>query len=249
MLWWPFIFIMQAFSIDLTVEKYCYPSESQMRASFRELKTILVPSDKAQADGVCINIQMAPHRHELIQQYLRRLDPSVSISFSSADIRREPCKLKVEKVKNLNQATTSVNIDGSPNAVSSVTESQSTDTMQIQTINEFELSVNQDSIKGNCRYIGPHRYEITLTARKDLKPLLPPTSPGTVVIINQAELPNNQETSSLQTQLSLSRGDKIEIGGVIKDLRGKSREIKIDPSINSEQTNGQSQEKVWLSLE
>lgn len=249
MLWWPLFFIIQAYANDPTVEKYCYPSESRMNSSLRQLRTILVPSDKAETDGVCISMHMSSHRQELIHNYLKRLDPEMSITFSTADIKREPCRLQVEKIKNINNQNTDISATTVINAEATTTQAQGRDTMQIQTLNDFELMVNQESIKGKCRYVSPQRYEITIEVKKDLKPLVPPTPPGTVVIIHQAELPKNQETSYLSTQLTLTRGDKIEIGNVIKDLRQKNSGISIEPSIGHNETNVQTQEKVYLSLE
>jgi len=61
--------------------------------------------------------------------------------------------------------------------------------------------------------------------------------------------PNDQETLYLKTQLQLSRGEKIEIGEVVRRLREKSHSASSAPSFGTE-TKGQGQiEKVFLSLQ
>src|SRR5690606_37824357 len=128
----------------------------------------------------CLTVMAPPHRRELIQAYARRVDTEVKISFSSAEINSEPCKLKVERVKQ----SKGNDLNASANTNVSVTQSESkgaaSDTMQVITLNKFELSYNQDLIQGNCKYITPNRYEISLEVRKDPKPLIPPVPPGTI---------------------------------------------------------------------
>ena len=250
MIWWPVLFIVSVFAQDNSFERYCYSSASEMRSSHVKAKAIFVPSDQVSEDGNCLVIQMRPHRRELIQSYLRNINPNVSISFSSADIRREPCKLKVEKVSEVTLKKTTGGIDEFGAAVSTQeTKSNNLETMQITTLNDFELMVNYESIKGVCRYITATRYEISLEVKKDPKPLLPPTSPGTIVVVNSKELPPPQSTSKLQTTLQLNQGDRIEIGSIVKDLREKSGSINLPVEAQGTNQDGANLEKVFLTLD
>src|ERR1044072_6015929 len=103
MLFLPMIFL-SLFSFaqeEPAVETYCFPSvPARMRAE-KKLSSILVPSDKIESEKDCFTVQMRPHRRELIQNYTRNLGEGMSIKFSSADIKREPCKLQVDKVRSL----------------------------------------------------------------------------------------------------------------------------------------------------
>jgi hypothetical protein len=120
--------------------------------------------------------------------------------------------------------------------------------MDIQTLKDFELTVDQDQVKGTCRYINQNRYEIALEVRKNIKPIVPVAlPPGTIVVLNQA--PPDQETSVIQTQIQLSRGERIELGGVIKKANGKDRTVNIKPEFNIETSDHNSTEKVFLSLQ
>lgn len=235
------------FAEDMSSEKYCFNSSPQ--AAHKKISAILVPSDVVTVDENCLVIQMRPHRRELIQKYVLSSIPGASVSFSSEDLRREPCKLKVEKIKKKTAVNTDVGLNNQIPSVSR-TDSLSTEneTMDIQTLKDFELSVDQSQIKGTCRYINQNRYEISLEVRKNPKPIVPVNlPPGTIVVLNQP--PPDQQTSVLQTQIQLSRGERIDLGGVIKNTTGKGHNVDINPSLNIETSDQDSTEKVFLSLQ
>lgn len=239
MIWWPLIFIGLAFaSEDMTFEKYCFSSSSRMEQTLSKLKVILVPSDKVEADPPCLTVSMRPHRRELIQAYVRNLAPDVSISFSEAEIKRPPCHLKVEKIKQIKKE--SLNIDVSEkqaNATNSQTELESKENFQIQTTKEFELMVDQEAIKGSCRFINANRYDLALEVRKDPKPVYPGVRPP------------DQETAILKTELQINRGERIEIGSIIKDLKDKNRQVDISPELKQQNAEGQAAEKIFLQID
>ncbi len=256
MIIWPLLISLYtvAFTQDIAIEEYCFSSTDRMTQVLHRLKFILVPSDEIQKTERCATIKSSPHRRELIQGYLRKLEPEVQINFSSAEIKRDPCRLKVERIKNLKNETTAVDgnlqINGVSVAASNQLKSQeSTEVMSIQTLQDFELNVQQNVIKGTCKALTPGRYEISLEVRKDAPNLYPQLPPGT--IINQANLPlpKNQETSKLMTTLQLSTGQKIEIGRLIKDLKEKNKGIDLASGVEANQMRDESSEQVFISLE
>jgi hypothetical protein len=242
-----FSFLVQA--DDMSSEKYCFSSPSQSSDAKYRLSAVQVSSDVVTSDGNCLVVQMRPHRRELIQRFILSSFPGTSVSFSSEDVQREPCRLKVEKIKiktrngleaGINQKGVLLNQSDS--------EGATTETMQIQTIKDFELSVDQDEIRGTCRYLNSNRYEISLTVRKTPRPIVPVgLPPGTIVVVNQP--PPDQETMVLQTQVQLSRGERIDIGGVVKDLKYKNKTVDIEPDLKYEASGQTASEKVWLSLQ
>lgn len=233
---------------DLEVETYCFPSVAARVRAEKKLGNILVPSDKLTSEKECFTVQMRLHRRELIQNFTHNLDEGMSIRFSSADFKREPCKLKVEKVRSFLKNNTNVQVSQFPNANTTTTEEKSTDVMQIQTLDNFALTVSQDAIEGKCRYINENKYEIQISARRDPKPLVPPNlPPGTMVVVTTP--PPEQKTISVSTTLQLTRGERVEIGSIVKDLRKKDQTIDIKPEASTNNTDGQDEEKVFLSFQ
>lgn len=231
----------------MSSEKYCFSSPAESLLAQNKIKAILVPSDSATPDGQCMVIQMRPHRRELIQRFIKNELPETRITFSSVDILREPCKLQVEKEKLSHLDKLNVTMSNSSLSQQNTTGS-GTEKMHIQTLKDFELAVNQNQIKGSCRFLNSDRYEITIEVRKNPKPIVPVGLPsGTIVVLNQP--PPDQETMVLQTQLQLSRGQRIELGGVVKELKNKDTQVDIKPSLNIETQNHNNSERVYLSLQ
>ena len=251
MMIWPFLFLSLALAQNASVEEYCFSSSVKMKQVSQRLKFIMVPADKIEENERCFTVSTPEHRRELIQNYVRNLAPNVQISFSSAEIKREPCHIKVEKIKKKISDSTEIGVNPQIefNAQKRESNSTSTDTSKIQTLKEFGLTVNQDSIKGECRFINPNLYEIKIEVTKEAIPLIPPVPPGTVVIIPNAEVPKTQETAHLSTTLQLTRGQRIEIGSVVKQMRNGANKIDLNSGAGIDQAADQANETVFLSLD
>jgi hypothetical protein len=242
-------FILQAFSQDTSLEEFCFSSSLQAMKVLARTKAILIPSDQVSSTGNCFSVTSTSHRRELIQGYVRRIDPSASIHFSSAEVHREHCQIKVEKIKQ--QSQKSMGLEVARNLEIEATEGSGggREIFQIKTLKEFELSYLQDTIKGECRYITPQRYEISLEVTKVSKPFLPPVPPGTVVVVAGATLPEPQETARLQTQVQIVRGQRLEIGSIVKKMIIDSKKGEITPEVQVQHGINQIEEKVFLSIE
>lgn len=249
MILWLLLFNNLVFAQETSVEEFCFSSASQLMSVKGKMKGILLPVDQMTTIQNCFTIQTPPHRRELIQSYVKRLDPTVSISFSSAEIKRDPCNLVVERIKHQNMDQTTLGASTQLTANQSAGTRSASETMRIQTLSKFELSYNQDVIEGECRFITPNKYEITLQVRTDPKPLLPPLPAGSTVIIQDAARPADQQTSSLKTELQMNRGEKIEIGSVIKKAENKEHTVSANPELAIKDGENVQSEKVFLSLE
>lgn len=249
-LWLVLYTLIAAAQEEPAIEEYCFSSVGRMKEVSQKLKFILVPVDKTQEDKNCFTVSTPPHRRELIQNYIRRLEPAVQIGFSSAEVRRNPCHIKVEKIKTKHKQSTggSLSTELVPSIATDQSNHESKDVTTIQTLKEFELTVNQDVVKGECRAINETRYEISLEVRKDAIPLLPTVPPGTIVVLPNAHVPKVQETSRLQTTLQLNSGERLEIGSVVKSLKDNAASLDINSGVALEKTDGQQQEKVFLSI-
>lgn len=248
---WLLFLSLSTFAQDNAIEEYCFSSPSKMLMVLNKTKFILVPADKVQSDGSCFTVNTPSHRRELIQNYVRRIDSNVGISFSSVEFKREHCHIKVEKIKKLQRDTTagSMATNSSIGISTDQQRGESKDISTIQTMKEFELAMNQESILGECRAITPDRYEIKIEVKKEARPLLPPTLPGTVVVIPDAKIPPPQETSNLTTTVQLTRGQKIELGSIVKDLKNDGKKLDVSSGVSIENSEGSEIEKVFLYIE
>lgn len=233
---------------ELAVETYCFPSEAARERAQGRLTSILVSSDKIEAEKECFTVQMRPHRRELIQNYTSRLDPAMAVTFSSAELKREPCKLKVEKVRAGKAASTNAQLSQFPSAGATQTTEAAQDVMKIQTLDKFSFTVSQDAIEGNCRYVNKDLYDITISVRRDPLPLVPPNLPAGAVVVVQTP-PPAQKTMALSTNLQLTRGSRVEIGSIVKDLRKKNLRVDAKPEAALDDSKMSDEEKVYVSFE
>ena len=242
-----------AFLQEMAIQEYCFDSTARMNEALEKFKTIIVPSDQIKKNDHCATIISSMHRRELIQHYIRKIDSNVHISFSSEEIKRDPCKLKIERQKMLHQVTVEASGSLEKNIVVSASNkdiNQSRkEVMSLQTLKDFELSVQNHTIKGTCRAITPQRYEVTLEVRQDPVHHIPPLPPGTFVNQSHHPLPKNQDVSKLMTSLQLTVGERIEIGKIVRDLKDKNSNVDIGTGASAKEISEDGTEEVFLSLE
>lgn len=234
-------------SDEMASEKYCFDVNAEIAA--KKFEAIKVPSDFVTLDENCLIIQMRPHRRELIQRFLLSSIPGARVAFSSEEVRREPCRLKVEKEKVLSESTTKLGFDPrNAQARQTTSKKQGMDVMRIETLSEFEMQVNQDKVKGTCRFITPKRYDITLEVVKLPRPVIEaPLPPGTIIVINNP--PQVQQTMKLKTTLQLNQGDRLEVGEILTQLKNQDNSVSLSPSGTVEKTRQTGSEKVCLGLQ
>lgn len=249
MLFLPIIIMATVFAQDeLALETYCFPSKEARIAVEKKLSSVIVPSDKVESENNCVTIQMRPHRRELLQNYAKRLNPDMFVQYSSEEIKREPCRLQIEKIRAGKKSNLSADVSLSPTLSTQSINETSQDIMDIVTLKDFSFKVDQDAIEGSCRFITEKLYEITLNVRRDPKPIVPPHLPaGTIVTIQTP--PADQKTLSLTTSLQLKSGDRVELGSIVRELKKKNESINITPEVKNESLEETEEEKVFLSFQ
>jgi hypothetical protein len=249
MLLWPLL-ITLVHASDLSVERFCFPSERRAQQVADQVKILLLPADRLQVEAACFSVQTPEHRRELVQSYIRNIEPQVKLSFSSAENQREPCRLRVEKEKKLNQTNQQIGLGpGSSKAAVVSNEKVGREVFQIQTQREFALQVDQDQLLGQCRYINASTYQIDLEVRKVAPPITPPLPAGSVVVISMPAGPPVHETMLLRTSLQLQQGERIELGAIIRDLARQHRKLSAASGLEQEQQSGSSSDKVFLLID
>lgn len=241
----PFLAIAQ----DSDSEKYCFPSELQRNKATQQFTAIQVPSDTVTPADNCLIISMRPHRRELIHKFFKSSFPEASVTFSSVDIRREPCLLKIERVKKKVHETNSGTINENSFEVNAEKiQEEKAEVIQIETLKDFAFGADQTEAKGSCRFINKDRYEITIHVEQTARPYFPTAvPPGTIVVMNQP--PKDQETMKLTTQVQLMRGERVELGSIVRDLKNKQNKIDIKSGLKVEDSTGTAAEMYYLSFQ
>ena len=256
MLLWLLLYHIHVFGLgtEISTEEYCFASSRRMRETKEQLRFILIPSDNVLENNLCLKVNTPIHRRELIQNYIKRLAPEVQIQFSSADLKRDPCQLKIEKIKVSQKKTQdgSIVFDSgrlSINAESDNSGQNTAETLTIQTIKDFEMMVNFDLIRGECRVISGSRYEIRLEIIKKPVPLNHSPSSTLTPLNPNPEALKDQTTSRLQTTVQLNSGEKIEVGSIVKNLKGESQTVDVNSTAKAQDSRENETEKFFLSID
>jgi hypothetical protein len=233
---WP-LFLSIAQASEVAIDKYCFSSPAQALKVSREIQSILLPVDRLNLNGPCFSVDTPAHRRQLMQSFVQKADPQVSLVLADLSFKPEPCHLKIEKIKQKSREQQELQLARNQPRWQSATQAQSaSEISQIQTIRDFELQVDLSKVSGQCRRIGPDSYEIHLELRESV--LIRPDRP----ISEEPRL-------NLQTQLQLTRGERIEIGSLVRKWQEQHKQLAIPAKVNIEQHQTATSEQVFLSIQ
>lgn len=238
MILWLALFTSLLRADDMTTEKFCLSSPLEAAQAQKYIASITVPVDRVEKSESCLIVSTRPHRRELLQKFMLAQYPHMAVSFSSEETKRDPCELKVEKVGAKKSEGTKVDVGLPTGASAQQAEASSTETMHITTLKDFELSFDQEKILGQCRYITPNSYEITIAVLKEPKIQPHPTI-----------RPVDQETSALRTTVQLMKGNRIEIGSLLRELKNKSHEVGVPAKAHMQDDVRNLEERIFLSIQ
>ena len=226
------------------IDTYCFNTPAESVQAQNSIRNLLLAGDTIDSQDECFMLTIAESRRELIMKYLRNSQPSMKLGSPVLQNRAvEMCSLKVEKVKTYNavQTQAQAQINSIPTATIGNTSSKSTETSQIKTLanTPFDMQIDQNKIQGKCKFRSSTRYEIEFSMIFVPKPIIQ----GVVTP------PEPQQGTSLSTVVLLNQGEKLEIGGVVKDLTEKASKADLLPQFSYDETQGQSQEKIYLTID
>lgn len=239
------------FAQDLVVETYCFASPSDSQKAQQSAKYMMLPSDRIEPEGSCFSLFTTDTRRELIQKYLLSRYPKMRIDYSSVERRAsETCDLQVEKEKKENTKSSHVYSGTLPGASLGHGHSSAKEVSQIKALSgaPFELLVDQQKITGKCHYINPTRYEIEFSMKFIPKPLIPPVPEGTIVVVKNLPPPEDQKGTNLSTTIQITKGERIEVGSIVKKLTDEGNAVSLIPQIDIKQSEKDSVEKIYLSV-
>jgi hypothetical protein len=192
MIIWPLFLSLISWAQDNTWDEFCFSTPSKMLGAFEKTKFILIPADKTRTQASCFMINTYSHRRELIENYIKKIDPSVFTKIAHQDTSSTPCLLKIEKMKVLEGNESSINIGPTAPFLPKDKESRKElkETTSINTLSEFELFINENKIKGRCHPQTPDLYKIDLELH---------------------------ESSGEKKALELRRGERVELSALFKD--------------------------------
>lgn len=222
-------------------ERYCFSSKEEAHRAQKSLENIKAPVDSVNLEANCLVVSTSERRVEIIQKYLLKIYPTMSITFSSSDTKKDECLIKVEKetvsTQNRNRLGVQKTVTFGNASISSSKKEISS--IRVTSGEDFKLSYDEQTLVGNCRYISPMKYEIKfslLFTPKEVNPYDPSTY-------------KQKEGTSVSTSLVLSAGQRVNVASIASKLNDEAKELKLLPHVKIKTESGNKKTNVFLFLD
>lgn len=221
-------------------ERYCFSSKDEVHRAQKSLENIKAPVDSVNLEANCLIVNTSERRVEIIQKYLLKIYPTMNITFSSSDTKKDECLIKVEKETVSMQNQNSLGVQKTVTFGNAHISSNKKEISSIRATSgeDFELSYDEQTLIGNCRYISPRKYEIKfslLFIPKEVNPYDPSTY-------------KQKEGISVSTSVILSAGQRINVASISSKLNDEAKKLKLYPTIKLQTQKGHKKTNMFLSL-
>lgn len=174
---------------------YCFSSASELSKARKEINFLVLEIDKFNFKSNCMDIFTSTKRSNLFETFIKRNFPSVSITSSLSS--RRSCNFKITEFTKQNENEINVGLTNRSallNKKDTKTQLSKTSSMQILEDSESKIVYQDQELKIKCSIRGEN-YII--------------------------ELSSHSEKLSFSTTRTLAKGQKIEIGSIIKAAQGE----------------------------
>lgn len=220
---------------QLAIERLCFVSDAEaLRARPLVEVVLLKGQDRVEVDGRCLNVSCDVKRSEILSRWVKTRLPHAESTFSSLDVPELECDMLALKKTRKQKEQSNVQVDGRSFQVSAGDE----------TSEQIEEHILKVSSGGTATLVmGPNELKITCTASASgiyrLKFSQRYVSPPPVVVGGMLVQPPQQENAtSISSELEARRSTPINIGQISKDLSNKSKSAGLPSGLDYEVTTG-----------
>lgn len=229
---------------------FCFQNHVSLHQVLSDLQTFMLKTDQVQFNNQknCLEIGLSPGRQKLFKTYLKRKyivlntytknqQQGISTITSNQSSDQKICHFIVVKEKNLQSNDRNIVIGRRSSFLASeVRETSSTQSyLSVMANTPGKLSYKGLSLELRCIPQGQNHYKVhfSLTSIKKLR------EEGKV---------ETKISDQLMTTRSLSLGQRVNIGGVVNDLRKKAKSLNIPKRFTYLKRKGYDQRNYWLKL-
>ncbi|MFP5490198.1 MAG: hypothetical protein ACLGG0_01760 [Bacteriovoracia bacterium] len=244
------VFLALPARAEPSLERLCFPSAIEAQKGQAIIQQILAKGvDIATLEANCVNVMIDENRVELLDRWVATRLPLAKKTFSASSAPRPECDLLVTKVSKKDEKNKQagvrqngfiVSVDSGDN------ENREENFIKVLSGGTAKLKVDESELEITCVVKGSN-YHLKFAMLYVPRPLIPPTTqlpPGSVIVVN-APPPPDKSGSSLQTEVEAQKGQEINLGQITRDLRNKTKELDISPSVQMDSKTG-TETTRWL---
>jgi hypothetical protein len=217
-------------SYSLALRGLCFDRNTNLNKVKNYVSQIIAPGDKVLINSSkhCIELVVDEKRVELFEKFISMNYRVTSRYGGEANFSKKECLFEVENIKKKNSEGSSIHLSNSSHARSLNSDSLSTSksTLRVMERKLAQLLVNNNLITISCKIRGR---------------------------VTQVDISLGSKKSNLITSIEMSKGQRINLASIVKDLSDKNRGIKVSTGTNSYgveygKSSGTEKEDFFLTL-
>ena len=223
-----FLFCLNIFAND-SIE-LCFDEAVNLQSVKAYVMPILLANETIilKQEIPCMNVEIPKERVELLQKYIgmRYTIIRSSTSYSSNErLFNKNCKVIIIKTRALKDENNNIAIGQKSRFKNTTLNGAGITTSELLLTEGLRGSIELDGERAEivCRSHGSINYQIELFVK-------------------------NVQGSSISTSVSISSGEKLEIGSIIRDLRNQGRDLSISNGVDYSTQKGKSSDRYELMV-
>jgi hypothetical protein len=220
---------------QMAIERLCFVSDAEALRARPLVEVVLVKGqDRVEVDGRCLNVTCDVKRAEILNRWVKTRLPQAESTFSSLDIPELECDMLALKKTRKQKEQSNVQVDGRSFQVSAgdaQTEQIEEHILKVTSGGTATLVMGPSELKITCTASPSDTYRLKFSQRY-ITP--PPVFVGGVLV----QPPQQENATSVSTELEARKNTPINIGQISKDLSNKSKSAGLPSGFDYEATTG-----------
>ena len=240
-----FCFIL-SWSSHAFIQAYCFKKVTDVNSVKSHLSSLLAPKDKVNVVSNCLHVTTEPIRinlyrkiismkYKVISDYQINDDGTVTQSFPSSS---EMCRIETLKIIHSKDKRNDVQV-GRQNKLSQTDgkgEEVIKGSMMLTVGLPSVLNVDQENIELTCSRLANNNYQLRFrlssTIQRDF----------------QGRIIGKNSSSSIDSTVNVTKGQKINVGSIVKDLKNKNKNVSINNGLKLSKTKGKKTIDYYLTI-
>jgi hypothetical protein len=219
------------------LERLCFASAVEAQKAVPIVSTVLVKGvDSVELEADCLNIHVAPARGEVFQRWIKARLPHAQLAFSTLSAPKKECDMLAERVttkvsngQNALVNSQGINLQDGQSKGSEVQQH----VLKVTSGSPGSISMDGTEFTVICTELSEGSYRLKFSHK-----YTPRTTP-TIVNGQLVQIPESgAHPPSASSEIEVSRGQRVDIGSIKKDLRDKDKSVGIPTGLDYQQTDG-----------
>ncbi|MCR9205047.1 MAG: hypothetical protein NXH75_10745 [Halobacteriovoraceae bacterium] len=220
----------------MAMDVYCFKRSQSLDQIKSYLQTVTAPKDKIfkRESTHCLEIKISSNRKDLLEKWMyKKYRPlknynesrGTNMPATSTQPRSGTCRLKIETISsgNANTETYAVGKRNTVNKTNTKSSGRKVSSLLLGVGFSGYITVNDEKAELKCQSVGGAGYRVALSVQGG--------------------------QNGIGTNLQVRKGQKLNIGDIVNDLKRKRKSIGLSKGVEVESTKGSEKTTYFLTAE